>query len=331
MNVVFNYETDPCFFFLFHFIYRLSNYEATRSNLFFFSGKILESRLFSDVEFIVGKEEQKIQAHLALVAARSQYLRNKIRKAKEVRDAQLEKLYGTVKVPANDVPMLEVKLPDANPEAFEMVLNYIYMDCIDPTKKAKKDEDPFSNRIVLRMMDVYRLAVQFDMARLDYLCVQYLNATICLKNVLVALDNADHLQLDFIKEHCLRFIVKETNYNQIVMSTEFETLKRSLMIEIIRRKQTSQIHKIQHDPHFDTAGSSLEQDMAMFLRSTGQEFCDIDLLLDGKVIPAHKSMLAARCGYFEAMFRSFMPLDRTVRVSCCLMFVLGKKLCAQHC
>lgn len=121
-----------------------------------------------------------------------------------------------------------------------MVLNYIYMDCIDPTKKAKDGEDPFSNRIVLRMMDVYRLAVQFNMARLEHLCVQYLNATICLKNVLVALHNADHLQLDFIKEHCLRFIVKESNYNQIVMSSEFEILERSLMVEIIRRKQMPQ-------------------------------------------------------------------------------------------
>lgn len=152
------------------------------------------------------------------------------------------------------------------------------------------------------------------MARLEHLCVQYLNATICLKNVLVALHNANDLRLEFIKEFCLRFIVKESNYNQIVMSQEFETLERSLMVEIIRRKQLPQ-SKGNNEKHFDAAGSSLEQDMAMFLRSTGKEFCDIDLLLDGNVIPAHKSILAARCGYFEAMFRSFMPLDSTVRVS----------------
>lgn len=54
--------------------------------------------------------------------------------------------------------------------------------------------------------------------------------------------------------------------------------------------------------------------MAMFLKSIGYEFCDITLLLDGEQIPAHKSVLAARCGYFEAMFRSFMPPDNTVRI-----------------
>lgn len=69
------------------------------------------------------------------------------------------------------------------------------------------------------------------------------------------------------------------------------------------------------ETHFDIAGSSLEQDMAMFLNLTGKEFCDIDLILDGQNIPAHKTILAARCGYFEAMFRSFMPADGKVNVS----------------
>lgn len=294
-------------------------------------GKLLETRSFCDVKFLVGEEEKKILGHLALVAARSAYLRNKIRQAKENRDKHLERLFGncdvfeqlqhfkelflgTSKVPFTDIPLLEVKLPDADPEAFEMVLNYIYMDCIDPTKKSKEGEDPFSNRIVLRMMDVYRLAVQFNMARLEHLCVQYLNATICLKNVLVALHNADQLQLDFIKEHCLRFIVKESNYNQIVMSSEFELLDRGLMVEIIRRKQMPQ-NKVVNENHFDTAGCSLEQDMSMFLLVTGKEFCDIDLILDNHIIPAHKTILAARCGYFEAMFRSFMPPDSKVNVN----------------
>lgn len=277
-------------------------------------GKLLESRMFCDLQFLVGAEEIKVLAHLALVAARSNYLRTKIRQAKENRDKHLEKLFGTTKVPFTHIPLLEVKLPDADPEAFEMVLNYIYMDCIDPTKQAKEGEDPFSNRIVLQMMDVYRLAVQFNMVRLEHLCMQYLNATICLKNVLVALHNADHLQLDFIKEHCLRFIVKESNYNQIVMTSEFETLDRKLMVEIIRRKQMPQ-NKIQNEITFDTAGSSLEQDMATFLKITGKEFCDVDLILDNTVIPAHKTILAARCGYFEAMFRSFMPEDCKVNVS----------------
>lgn len=209
--------------------------------------------------------------------------------------------------------MLEIKLQDANPDAFEMVLNYIYMDSIDPTKSAKEGEDPFSNRIILQMMDVYRLAVQFDMVRLEQLCIQYLNNTINLNNVLDALHYADSLQLVFIKEFCLRFIVKEANYNQIVMSQEFESLDRRLMVEIIRRKQKPQ-SKVNSDVAFDNAGNSLQEDMKNFLKYNGKDLVDIDLTVDGFPIQAHKTVLAARCGYFEAMFRSFMPADNKVAV-----------------
>jgi len=54
--------------------------------------------------------------------------------------------------------------------------------------------------------------------------------------------------------------------------------------------------------------------MAFFLKTGGKDFCDINLVLDGTIIPAHKSILAARCTYFQAMFRSFMPIDNTVNV-----------------
>lgn len=232
-----------------------------------------------------------------------------------------------------------------------MVLNYIYTDRIDPTKRTDdafgKVEDPQSNRIVLLMMDVYRLAVQFNMDRLERLCVNYLEATISHANVLVALHNAVHLKLYFIKEFCLSFVVKESNYNQIVMSQEFETLDQPLMVEIIRRRQMPQTRnftKYEYESgvgtyftqftfacslveflsckrnfvtHYEVRlpGTSLEQDMKAFLNSVGLEFCDINLMLDGLLIPAHKAVLAARCSYFEAMFRSFMPENNMVNVS----------------
>jgi hypothetical protein len=59
-------------------------------------GKLLEGRQFCDVEFVVGNEEVKIPAHLAMVAARSQVLRNRIRQAREARDKHLEKVSATV-------------------------------------------------------------------------------------------------------------------------------------------------------------------------------------------------------------------------------------------
>lgn len=55
--------------------------------------------------------------------------------------------------------------------------------------------------------------------------------------------------------------------------------------------------------------------MSLFLKSGGKDFCDINLMLNGHLIPAHKSILSARCSYFQAMFRSFMPPDNMVNVS----------------
>lgn len=60
--------------------------------------------------------------------------------------------------------------------------------------------------------------------------------------------------------------------------------------------------------------------MEQYLLSTGKEFCDIVLMLDNHPIPAHKAILAGRCSYFEAMFRSFMPDNNMVTVSAFLIY-----------
>lgn len=175
-------------------------------------------------------------------------------------------------------------------------------------------KDPFCNKIVLLMMDVYQLAVQFYIPRLEQLCVQYLEFKISKTNVLDALYNADRMGLTLIKDHCLGFITKEDHFYDIVMSAEFAALEKPLIVEIIRKRLNPSKHST--DMKYDkTIGTSLENDMAAFLKSGGKEFCDINLVLEGKVIPAHKSILAARCTYFQAMFRSFMPADNTVNVS----------------
>jgi hypothetical protein len=60
---------------------------------------------------------------------------------------------------------------------------------------------------------------------------------------------------------------------------------------------------------------TLEKDLEQFLKSSGAEFSDITLVLDGSLFPAHTAILAARSSYFEAMFRSFRPDNNQVNVS----------------
>lgn len=275
-------------------------------------GKFFVERKFCDVQFIVGVDEEKIPAHIAIIAARSDYLRSKIVAARDAMNKHLEKLFGTAEVPFDQHPLLEVKLPNIIPEAFSMVLHYFYTDRID-------FKDPFSTKIVVSMLDVYQLSVEFLIPRLEQLCIQYLEFKISKENVLDALYNADKMSLKSIKEYCLNFIVKDDNFDDIVMSNEFTGLEKLLIIDVIRKRSNPSKNGSEFKVDKST-GSTLENDLAKFLTTTGSDFCDINLMLDGTAIPAHKSILAARCAYFQALFRSFMPADRTVNVKVCEIF-----------
>ena len=114
-------------------------------------GRLLESNQFTDINFIVG--DATVPAHIAMVAARSDYLRSRIREAKSSRDAHLSKLFVADSRPTQrDCPVLEVRLTEADPDAFKMVLDFIYTDQIDPTRGCRERHQ--SNEVVLIMMQV---------------------------------------------------------------------------------------------------------------------------------------------------------------------------------
>lgn len=156
-------------------------------------GKFFHEKQFCDIQFVVGAEETRILAHIAFVAARSKYLRNKILSAREALQHQMEKLYGVGQVDAlalntgvgaDRTPMLEVRLSHASPEAFEIILNYIYTDRIDL-------KESYNKNIIILITDIYQLAGLFTMPRLAQGCIQYLDFKINKLNVLEALYNAE--------------------------------------------------------------------------------------------------------------------------------------------
>jgi len=284
-------------------------------------GRLLESGQFTDINFLVGDTEERVPAHIAMVAARSAWLRARIREARHARARHIEKLFGGAeegrpggrRPPEHDCPVLEVRLTDAEPAAFRMVLDFIYTDQIDPTYGRR--ERHATNEVVLSMMQVYMLAVQFLLKRLETLCISYLEQSINHRNVLDALKNSSRLNLSFIKEFCLRYIIKESSYNKIVMSKEFETLEQPLMVEIIRRRQSPPLRSLQEGVAPPDPGHGLDHDLKEFLLESGAEFADISLVLEDTVIPSHKAILAARSSYFEGMLRSFCPPDNRVMIS----------------
>lgn len=271
-----------------------------------------------------------VPAHIAIVSARSEYLKSRIRDVKNQQLSRLKQL--AEKVEERDLPILEVRIEEGDVKAFKFILDFIYTDKIDPTRGDKSLAG--TDEVVLAMMNVYTMAVSFNMYRLEQLCVQYLEAAVCLKNVLAALRNSSRLGLYLFKEFCMRFIIKESNYSTIVMSGDFETLEQPLMVEIVRRHTLSKRQPDQEPgsgplvaaipavspPCLSasgsglTVGSSFEEDMKRFLFTVGTEFADVMLVLDGTQILSHRAILAARSQYFEAMFRSFPPKDNKVPI-----------------
>ncbi|XP_069789836.1 leucine-zipper-like transcriptional regulator 1 isoform X2 [Narcine bancroftii] len=244
-------------------------------------GRLWENRQFCDVEFILGektKQEIGVEAETAETNP---------------------KMTGSLL-------QLEVVIREAEAQPFEILMQFLYTDKIKYPRKGHVQD-------VLLIMDVYKLALSFHLARLEQLCLQYIEASVVLQNVLTVCENANKLQLDQLKEYCLNFVVKESHFNQVIMTKEFEQLSTCLIVEIVRRKHQPPT-RIHSDQPVDI-GTSLVQDMKSYLEGAGMEFCDITLLLDGHPRPAHKAILAARSSYFEAMFRSFMPEDGQVNIS----------------
>uniref|UniRef100_A0A673CQB8 BTB domain-containing protein n=1 Tax=Sphaeramia orbicularis TaxID=375764 RepID=A0A673CQB8_9TELE len=267
--------------------------------------------LFNSLLFCSQREE-RVLGHIAIVTARCQWLRKKILQARD-RQRQLPKMSQQSprdipggSRPSSTQPLLEVSIREAEAQPFEVLMQFLYTDKIQYPRRGHVQD-------VLLIMDVYKLALSFKLSRLEQLCVQYIEASVDLQNVLSVCENANKLQLDQLKEHCLNFVVKESHFNQVIMTKEFEHLSTPLIVEIVRRKQQPP-PRLYSDLPVDI-GTSLVQDMKAYLEGGGLEFCDIILLLDGHPRPAHKAILAARSSYFEAMFRSFMPEDGQVNIS----------------
>jgi len=274
--------------------------------------KLLENEQFCDVEFLLGESKDVLSAHSVVVAARSPFLHEKI--------MGVHKQTSTQQSPSfiHDKPLV-VTLPQATMEVFKMALHFMYTDRIHPSLESTSREGMSSEQMLL-MMDVYKLSLLLKIKRLEMLCVQYIQASINEENVLLVLENACELRLCSLKDYCLKFIVRESSFKTIVMSSKFENIEQNLMVEIIRRQQSC-IRSRPTSPDFShedeqSIPSSLQDDLRDFLQSEiGKNYADVFLEVGEVMVPAHKPVLAARCAYFEAMFRSFMPKDHLVKIT----------------
>ncbi|PAA55362.1 hypothetical protein BOX15_Mlig010006g2, partial [Macrostomum lignano] len=282
-------------------------------------GRLLQSNMLCDVEFLVGPDKQSIMAHQCFLAARSCFLINRIREARQAAAQQA----------AGQQPQsgpLRVRLPETDPTAFRLILSFVYTDQLQPVENA---EDMQNTATILLMMQVYQLALQFQMSRLQHVVTQYLESCINDRNVVVTYERASELGQVPVKEYCLNFMTKDSVYKSVIHSREFEELDKPLILEVVRRRErfaaspsgavsaANSANRIidAHKRDILEHTNSLKKDMAIFLSTVGPDYSDVTLLLGEHRISAHRAVLAARCGYFEALFRSFPPKDDVVEVS----------------
>jgi N-acetylneuraminic acid mutarotase len=269
--------------------------------------KLLHTMPMSDVHFIVGNEREPVSAHAVVVAARSPFIRRKILEA-----------YQT-EAPSTDPPFLpsqpvEVIITEVSIATFTHAIYYMYTDrLIHPSSDLHSDS---ANQVLL-MIDLYKFSLLLETRRLELLCMQYLEASVNENNVLLVLETASELNLSRLKEYCMKFVIRESNYRKVIMSSSFEGIDQSLMVQIVRR-QLLRSRPTSPDPEPDhlTLPSTLQDDMKTFLLSdSGKPFADIILKVGKETILAHKPVLLARCSYFEALFRSFMPANLQVDIA----------------
>ena len=200
-----------------------------------------------DVFFLVGgkdgKEAQRIGAHSAILSARSSVLRARILQASEKLRAEKGDTVATevseaaVEQDGVEQPLVEVSMPDFTADVFRIALVFMYSDRLVPSSHTLGTHLNTSEMGLL--MDVYKLATELRLALLERLTASLIEGSVDRSNVIFALKCAHVHNLAFAKEFCLRYVTKEANYREIVMSPAFESLDRPLMVEIIRRQQAS--------------------------------------------------------------------------------------------
>ena len=275
---------------------------------------LLRKQLFCDVHFVLGEDAVIVKAHGAIVAARSPFLQRKIL---EVYEANHPKQENPCLPAFVNEDVLNVELKEVDGESFKMAMYSMYTDRIHPDLENTSREGMTVPQMLL-MMDVYKLALLLETKWLELLSMQYIEASVNVENVLLVLHNASELKLSRLREYCMKFIVRENNFRKVIMSSAFETLDRELMVQIIRRQQFRS-RPTSPDPHTDddvSVPSSLRDNLSDFLQSeSGRPFTDVALKVGSEVVLAHKPVLAARCAYFEALFRSFMPGNHEVEIT----------------
>ncbi|NXL87672.1 BTBDJ protein, partial [Alectura lathami] len=159
---------------------------------------------FSDVTFVVGREQQRVFAHRCVLACRCQAFRGM--------------LAGDEDPPGSVPPQGPFVLGNVQPEVFLAVIEFLYTNSVT-----------LNSHIVL---DVLTSSVEYGLQDLCKLCVEFIKDTLSVEQVCEALQAAVTYGQADLQQHCLAFI--ESCTAAVVRTRGFHELSDTVLARVLR-------------------------------------------------------------------------------------------------
>ncbi|XP_074077685.1 BTB/POZ domain-containing protein 19 [Macrotis lagotis] len=162
---------------------------------------LLTGARFSDVRFLVGQDRREVLAHRCLLTSRCDYF------------CQLFS-----ENPGGGSPEEPIILADVPPEAFLMVLEFLYTNSITLDRRT--------------VLEVLISALEYGLSELRELCVEFVVQNLDVELVCEALQVAVTFGLRRLRDSCLNFI--ESHTQAILRTPAFHELSPATLIAILR-------------------------------------------------------------------------------------------------
>nr|XP_060629392.1 BTB/POZ domain-containing protein 19 isoform X1 [Anolis sagrei ordinatus] len=183
---------------------------------------LINNPQFSDVTFLVGREQQEVFAHRCLLSSRCQAFHSMLSQSQEVR-----------------APLI---LRQVQPKVFLAVIEYLYTNAVS-----------LNNLIAL---EVLTSSMEYGLDDLRRICVEFIKDTLNVEQVCEAFQAAVAYELIDLQKYCLTFI--ENCTEEVVQTRGFLELSEPAMQIILRSNclaidEVKLIHAVREWAHVGSA------------------------------------------------------------------------------
>ncbi|XP_036612989.1 BTB/POZ domain-containing protein 19 [Trichosurus vulpecula] len=199
---------------------------------------LLNCARFSDVRFLVGQDRREVLAHRCLLTSRCDYFRQ---------------LLGAEN-PSGGASEEPVVLADVPPEAFLMVLEFLYTNSITLDRRT--------------VLEVLISSLEYGLSELRELCVEFVVQNLDVELVCEALQVAVTFGLRRLREKCLNFI--DSRAQDVLRTPAFHELSPAALIPVLRSDHllVDEVELVAATRHWARVSSAvLEQPMVQVAQS----------------------------------------------------------------